>query len=103
GRAPFVEKVRRTARGCPVARARGESGEMIVRRIGDMHVLTTQVDHARASGQLAHAIDERYCDEQFYHEIIPLITHHDEGWAEWEKNPRRDVSGAPINFMDVDT
>ena len=72
---------------------------MIVRDTGDAWQVVMQTDHADLSGALADA----WCDRGPRHESVALAARrHDDGWAVWERSPRRDTSGKPVNFLDVD-
>lgn len=60
-------------------------------------LLVSQVDHARVSGELV-----RYSREEFSAEVIDGITHHDDGWAAWEAEPKLNPEiGAPYSFLEM--
>src|SRR5882757_3486291 len=60
-------------------------------------LLISQVDHAHISGELTRNLDER-----FSHEVIEAITHHDDGWAEWEAAPKLNPEiGGPYSFLEM--
>ena len=60
-------------------------------------LLISQVDHARISGELT-----RHGNEKFSREVIDAITHHDDGWAEWEAAPRLNPEiGGPYSFLEM--
>lgn len=60
-------------------------------------LLISQVDHAHISGELT-----RHQTERFSHEVIEAITHHDDGWAEWEASPRiNSAIGGPFSFLEM--
>ncbi|HEX3598683.1 MAG TPA: DUF3891 family protein [Lacipirellulaceae bacterium] len=62
-------------------------------------LLISQVDHAHISGELTRNLDER-----FSHEVIEAITHHDDGWAEWEAAPKMNPEiGGPYSFLEMPT
>jgi Protein of unknown function (DUF3891) len=70
---------------------------MIVRDQGDSWQVVLQTDHADLSGQFATS----WADAS----SAPLRTaakRHDDGWAVWERAPRVDDDGTPVNFLDVD-
>lgn len=72
---------------------------MIVRDAGDAWQVVMQTDHADLSGAFAHA----WRDRGRRHESVAIAARrHDDGWAVWERAPRRDESGKPVNFLDVD-
>jgi hypothetical protein len=57
----------------------------------------SQIEHARVSGEIARA----WC-EPFSQEAIDGITHHDDGWGEWEAAPRMDAArGRPLSFLEL--
>jgi hypothetical protein len=60
-------------------------------------LLVSQVEHARLSGELV-----RNWREQFSPEVLEAIAHHDDGWAEWEREPKLDPAvGAPYSFLEM--
>lgn len=60
-------------------------------------LLVSQVDHARLSGAIA-----RNLREQLPLEVIEAITHHDDGWAEWEAAPGiNSECGGPFSFLEM--
>ncbi len=71
---------------------------------GASWILISQVDHARLSGQLA--------EHWGAGEVVPLvardellwaITHHDDGWSEWEQTPGVEAdTGRPRSFTEMD-
>ncbi|QGJ70116.1 Hypothetical protein PBC10988_18050 [Planctomycetales bacterium 10988] len=65
--------------------------------------LICQSDHAELSGKLATAWKPASPGrwEEFPH-ILQAITHHDDGWHEWDRVPGICVeSGAPYDFTEV--
>lgn len=57
----------------------------------------SQVEHARVSGEITRA-----WSEAFSQEAIDGITHHDDGWTEWEASPRIDLTrGRPQSFLEL--
>ncbi len=75
---------------------------MVLRREKDSTVLTTQVDHAHASGWIAEQLRPEFFDPGLRDEIVQLTIQHDDGWIEWERHPKRDPNGTPINFDEID-
>ena len=72
---------------------------MIVRDTGDAWQVVLQTDHAVLSGAFARAWTERGPG----HESLTIAAErHDDGWAVWERSPRVDETGKPVNFLDVD-
>lgn len=60
-------------------------------------LLISQVAHAHISGQVTKNLKEH-----FPHEVIEAITHHDDGWADWETSPRLNPeTGAPYSFLEM--
>ena len=79
---------------------RTEGGaDVIVRDAGDAWQVVLQTDHAELSGALARAWAERRPDHD---SLVTAAARHDDGWAVWERAPRVDESGRPVNFLDVD-
>ncbi len=72
---------------------------MIVRDAGEAWQVVMQTDHADLSAAFAHAWRERGPR----HDSVAIAAgRHDDGWAVWERAPRSDESGKPVNFLDVD-
>jgi hypothetical protein len=72
---------------------------MIVRDTGDAWQVVLQTDHAVLSGAFARAWSERGRG----HESLTIAAErHDDGWAVWERSPRVEETGKPVNFLDVD-
>jgi hypothetical protein len=72
---------------------------MIVRDAGDAWQVVMQTDHADLSAAFAGA----WRDRGPRHESVAIAAgRHDDGWAVWERAPRRDESGKPVSFLDVD-
>jgi hypothetical protein len=60
-------------------------------------LLVSQVAHAHISGQLT-----QHWQEPFSSEVVEGITHHDDGWTEWETAPRLNPElGAPYSFLEM--
>jgi hypothetical protein len=72
---------------------------MIVRDAGDAWQVVLQTDHAELSGAFARGWAER---GRGHHSLVVAAARHDDGWAVWERAPRVDESGKPVNFVDVD-
>jgi hypothetical protein len=75
---------------------KGES-TMIVRDLGDAWQVVLQTDHAELSGAFARAWDTSLPPA-----LVVATERHDDGWAVWERAPRLDADGKPINFLEVD-
>jgi Protein of unknown function (DUF3891) len=70
---------------------------VIVRDLGDAWQVVLQTDHADLSGQFAASWSDPVSDS------LKIATRrHDDGWAVWERAPRIDGDGRPVNFLDVD-
>ena len=76
--------------------------------IGDQGVyswlLISQVQHARLAGDLARQwpfwSDSLHASLRA--ELLSAIYHHDDGWSEWERQPKlRPADGAPLNFLEM--
>ena len=72
---------------------------MIVRDRGDDWQVVLQIDHEDLSGELARAWGEQGARHP---SLVVAAARHDDGWAVWERAPRLDDTGAPVNFLDVD-
>jgi hypothetical protein len=72
---------------------------MIVRDAGEAWQVVMQTDHADLSGAFAQAWRER---GPRHASVVIAARRHDDGWAVWERAPRSDESGKPVNFLDVD-
>jgi hypothetical protein len=60
-------------------------------------LLISQVEHARISGELTRQLANAPS-----HEVVEAITHHDDGWAEWEVAPKLNPEiGAPYSFTEM--
>src|SRR6187401_2881008 len=60
-------------------------------------LLVSQVEHAQISGELV-----RNWRDEFSPDVAEAITHHDDGWAEWESEPKMNaVIGAPYSFLEM--
>ena len=85
---------------------------MIKRPDGDRLRLVTQPDHAELSGYLAAhwgndafrplgAWEESPDPDALRREIVFGVAEHDNGWWEWEADPRLDpADGLPIDFLE---
>jgi hypothetical protein len=72
---------------------------VIVRDLGDAWQVVLQPDHADLCAQFA----ESWADNGAVCESLKIATRrHDDGWAVWERAPRVDADGTPVNFLDVD-
>jgi hypothetical protein len=60
-------------------------------------LLVSQVEHARISGELV-----RNWREEFSPDVVEAITHHDDGWAAWESEPKLNPAlDAPYSFLEM--
>jgi hypothetical protein len=72
---------------------------VIVRDLGDAWQVVLQTDHADLCGQFA----ESWAEKGGVSASLKIATgRHDDGWAVWERAPRVDETGTPVNFLDVD-
>jgi hypothetical protein len=72
---------------------------LIVRDAGGAWQVVLQTDHADLSGAFARA----WADQRPRHASLAIAAErHDDGWAVWERSPRLDADGKPVNFLDVD-
>ncbi len=67
---------------------------------GAPHFVITQIDHARASGQLAAAFgNDQFAEPLARDLLVYIVTHHDEGWRDlddrWLINPQ---TGLPYHL-----
>ena len=77
----------------------GAELRVIVRDLGDAWQVVLQTDHAELAGQFA----ESWSEQGAVSESLKIATRrHDDGWAVWERAPRVDDDGTPVNFLDVD-
>ncbi|HLU50165.1 MAG TPA: DUF3891 family protein [Planctomycetota bacterium] len=85
---------------------------MLKTRMGDEIWLVTQPDHAAVSGYLAmrwgneaFARPGHYAPcpdpESLRNEVLFAIREHDNGWWEWEADPRIDTDGLPLHLTDL--
>ncbi len=60
-------------------------------------LLVSQVHHAQVSGELT-----RHWHEQFSPDVVDAILHHDDGWTEWEADPKLNpTTGTPYSFLEM--
>jgi hypothetical protein len=60
-------------------------------------LLISQVDHARISGEMT-----RHLARPIPHEVNEAISHHDDGWADWESAPKLNPEiGGPFSFTEM--
>jgi Protein of unknown function (DUF3891) len=72
---------------------------VIVRDLSDAWQVVLQTDHADLCGQFA----ESWAEQGAVSTSLKIATgRHDDGWAVWERAPRVDETGTPVNFLDVD-
>jgi hypothetical protein len=72
---------------------------VIVRDAGESWQVVLQTDHADLCAQFAAS----WSDPGAVSESLEIATRrHDDGWAVWERAPRVDDGGTPVNFLDVD-
>jgi hypothetical protein len=60
-------------------------------------LFVSQVGHAHLSGELM-----RHWKEKLPTEVVEGIAHHDDGWADWELEPKLKTElGAPYSFLEM--
>jgi len=65
-------------------------------------VLISQPEHARLAGQLAAAwAHPGWTAIEPRDEVLDAVTHHDDGWIDWERSPDVDSEGNPRQFTDM--
>lgn len=70
-------------------------------------LLISQVEHARLSGELAERCitffgEPKNSLDPVRKELLQAISHHDDGWLDWETEPRLDPElGRPASFMEL--
>lgn len=75
---------------------------MICRAIENGWFFITQPAHAWAAGQLAAAWDSAALFTPVLKTEVTLATAlHDVGWLEWDKAPRLNAEGHPVNFVEI--
>jgi hypothetical protein len=76
---------------------------MIVRPDGNDWLLIRQPDHALLAGELAAQWgNERFAPPEPREPALRAITSHDNGWEEWEAQPRVDpATGIPYAFLNM--
>lgn len=75
---------------------------MIVRELQDGHLMARQPEHARQSAVITAALRQEFVGtDSEREEIIAATKQHDDGWREWEANPRFREDGLPQNFPDI--
>lgn len=70
---------------------------------GGQYILLTQVDHARLAGEIAAVWGNHEVEPLSQPDVmLPAITHHDDGWFEWEQQPEVDPeTGKPRDFREM--
>src|SRR5438045_9096985 len=78
---------------------------MIIQEQGDHLIVIRQTDHAVLSGYFAReAGNENFARPEPLESFQLAATEHDNGWNEWELQPRIDlVSFLPYSFMSLPT
>jgi len=85
--------------------AANEGSAMIIQEHGDHLILIRQTDHAVLSGYFARELgNEGFARPEPLESFQLAATEHDNGWNEWELQPRIDlVSFLPYSFMSLPT
>ncbi|HVC25440.1 MAG TPA: DUF3891 family protein [Acidimicrobiales bacterium] len=76
---------------------------MILSRLGGELLVVMQPDHGTHSGVIATAWgNERMPGPELPAAVHLAATHHDDGWAAWERHPGiDDATGVPVQFVDL--
>jgi hypothetical protein len=95
----------RLSQGARVGVAANEGSAMIIQEHGDHLILIRQTDHAVLSGYFAReAGNENFVRPEPFDSFQLAATEHDNGWNEWELQPRIDpVTFLPYSFMSLPT
>lgn len=74
---------------------------MIVQQLAEILRITYQIDHADLAGQFtAHWGNTLFANPMPLPEVQIASTFHDNGWRDWDQNPKIDpATGHPIDFM----
>lgn len=76
---------------------------MIVSRRPDGIMLVRQVDHQEQCEAMARAWgNAEFARPDAHDSLVVAARWHDEGWREWERAPRVDAAGVPVDFPDID-
>lgn len=77
---------------------------MIVQQLPEILRITYQTDHADLAGQFtAHWGNTTFAQPTPLHAVLIASTRHDDGWRDWDLNPKIDpANGHPIDFMHMD-
>lgn len=71
--------------------------------VSESWILVPQAEHARLAGGLAAAWQDGALTSIDPHaEVIAAISHHDDGWKDWDAIPDVDLeSGRPLSFIEM--
>lgn len=77
---------------------------MVIRPHGSSWLILHQRDHAQLSADLAREMALPPLDGlRAREELLAAILHHDDGWADWDANPKPDHElGRPRGFNEMD-
>jgi hypothetical protein len=77
---------------------------MILQQLPEILRITYQIDHADLAGQFtAHWGNATFARPAPLHAVQIASTRHDDGWRDWDLNPKIDpVNGHPIDFIHID-
>ena len=78
---------------------------MMVNEQGDTILMVAQTDHSELAGQFAAFWgNDSFARLDPYSAMVTAAGEHDNGWREWELNPRlNEKTGKPQNFLGMDT
>jgi len=85
--------------------AANEGSDMIIQEHGDHLILIRQTDHAVLSGYFARELgNQNFARPEPLESFQLAATEHDNGWNEWELQPRVDpLTFLPYSFMSLPT
>jgi hypothetical protein len=64
-------------------------------------LLITQPEHAGLAADIASAWKLDDVPAQLRSELIWTVAHHDDGWESWDRQPRLDMEGKPLDFREM--
>ncbi|MCA9150739.1 MAG: DUF3891 family protein [Planctomycetales bacterium] len=64
-------------------------------------ILIPQTEHARLAGELADVWQSLPVSDRLQKSLRWVIYHHDDGWAEWEREPDVDERQRPVDFLEM--
>ncbi|MEF8852617.1 MAG: DUF3891 family protein [Haloarculaceae archaeon] len=74
---------------------------MIVADLGSRYQFVTQPDHAALAGQFADHWGGAAARPEPFESLVIAAYHHDVGWEAYDRRPRLDDDGDPVDFRDM--